>query len=358
MLTAAKQGIERAGLVSMASVVVILVGLSHLLAVLSNLLIPLVVAIFIWFLLNALIHVVERIKIRGIGLPRFLSATLSLVLVFGLLSLVINVVTTNLGQVAKEAPFYQEKLVTMIEKAYAYFDVEEPPTLDRLIGQISFRDLIRGLAVSLTGIIGSAGLILVYVIFLFLEQGSFKAKIEALAGNPKRQKDWENIMRRMGADIRRYVGIKTLASLLTGVMSYLVMRVIGIDFPFFWAFLIFLLNFIPTIGSIIATAFPTIVSLVQFESFQMFLMTGLCLTSIQVTIGNFVEPRLMGDTLNLSPLVILFSLAYWSFSWGIFGAFLCVPLTVVVMIIFSNFGITRPIAILASRAGAVQTLEE
>lgn len=349
---------ERSTIIQIAGLVGIVVGLSYMISTFSHLLIPLVVAVFIWFLINALIHAVEGVRLRGHSLPRFVSATIAIGLIIGTLISVINLVTTNLALVVGEAPFYQEQLIKLIEKSYAHFGMEEPPTIERIIGQVNFRTLARDLAFGVTAIIGNAGLILVYVIFLFLEQNSFAVKLKALAGREDRHREWKTVIRRMGADIRRYIGIKTLVSLLTGVLSYIVIRLVGIDFPFFWAFLIFLLNYIPTIGSIIATVFPTVVSLIQFEDFEVFVATGLSLTTIQVVIGNIIEPRLMGNTLNLSPLVILLSLAYWSYTWGVFGAFLCVPLTVVVMIVLSNFSFTRPIVLVASRDGIPTRLIE
>ncbi len=349
---------EQGTIIQIAGIVGIVVGLSYMISTFSNLLIPLVVAVFVWFLINALIHAVEGVRIRGRRLPRLVSASIAIALIIGTLISVVNLVTTNIAMVVREAPFYQEQLIKLIGKAYEHFGMEEPPSLERIIGQFNFRTLARDLAFGVTAIIGNAGLIMVYVIFLFLEQSSFTGKLKALSGREDRQREWESVIDRMGADIRRYIGIKTLVSLLTGVVSYIVIKMVGIDFPFFWAFLIFLLNYIPTIGSIIATTFPTLVSLIQFEDLEIFAVTGISLTTIQVVIGNIIEPRLMGNTLNLSPLVILLSLAYWSYTWGVFGAFLCVPLTVVVMIVLSNFRLTRPIALIASRDGIPTRLIE
>jgi predicted PurR-regulated permease PerM len=126
---------------------------------------------------------------------------------------------------------------------------------------------------------------------------------------------------------------------------------VGVDFASFWAVLIFLLNFIPTIGSIIATAFPSLLALVQFETAGPFFITISILTAIQFSIGSLIEPKLMGNRLNLSPLVILLSLGLWGSIWGIPGMFLCVPITVIIMIICAYFPETRPIAVALSGNG-------
>jgi len=131
-------------------------------------------------------------------------------------------------------------------------------------------------------------------------------------------------------------------------MSYLVMWLFDLDFALFWAMLIFLLNFIPNIGSFIAVCFPLILSLVQYESYYPFFFLLIVLSSIQILMGNIIEPRFMGNRLNLSPLVIIMALGFWGTLWGIIGMLLCVPIMVIVNIILSKFPSTRPIAILLS----------
>ena len=151
-----------------------------------------------------------------------------------------------------------------------------------------------------------------------------------------------------------YVGIKTLVSLMTSLFSYLVMRLIGLDFAEFWAFLIFILNFIPFIGSIIATILPATLALIQFTTFTPFFIVAGGVTLVQFIVANLIEPRLMGHSLNLSPLVIFLSLALWGALWGIAGMFLCVPLTVIIVIVLSYFPQTRPIAIVLSKDGRMR----
>ena len=153
--------------------------------------------------------------------------------------------------------------------------------------------------------------------------------------------------------MRGYVAIKTLVSLMTAGCSWVVMALIGIDFAGFWAVLIFALNFIPYVGSIIAVAFPVTLALVQFGSIAAALWALLALTAIQVVFGHLLETRLMGRTLNLSPVVIMLSLVTWGMMWGIVGAVLCVPITVIIVIVLAQFDTTRPLAILLSEDGEV-----
>ena len=123
--------------------------------------------------------------------------------------------------------------------------------------------------------------------------------------------------------------------------------------PVFWAFLIFLLNFIPTIGSLIATTFPAVFALLQFGEFSYLVMVLVFVGLIQVAVGNVLEPKLMGNSLNISPLVAILSLTFWGAIWGVTGMFLSVPITVILVIIFSHFESTRPVAIMLSEKGKV-----
>ena len=150
-----------------------------------------------------------------------------------------------------------------------------------------------------------------------------------------------------------YLTIKTLASFGTAMISYFVLQIIGVDFAAFWALLIFLLNYIPTVGSIIAVVFPFLFAFIQFDTVYPAFIVGILLVGIQFVMGNVVEPKMQGQSLNLSPLVIVLSLVFWGKIWGIAGAFLCVPIMVIINIILSRFPTTRPIAILLSANGKI-----
>lgn len=128
---------------------------------------------------------------------------------------------------------------------------------------------------------------------------------------------------------------------------------IGVDAPLFWAFLIFILNFIPTIGSLIATIFPAFFAVLQFGEFTPGILVLAIVGAIQLIVGNLVEPRVMGNTLNISPLVVFLTLSLWGVMWGVLGMLLSVPITVIIIIIMSEFPETRPIAILLSQKGNI-----
>ena len=152
-------------------------------------------------------------------------------------------------------------------------------------------------------------------------------------------------------DINRYLRIKTFVSILTGLLSYFVLAGFGVRHAEFWGILIFLLNYIPTIGSLIAVVLTLLVVSIQFTSLASLAVLGVMLVAIQLVIGNFLEPALTSATLNLSPIVILLSLAFWGEIWGIIGMFLCVPLMTILNIVLSQFEGARPIAVLLTADG-------
>jgi predicted PurR-regulated permease PerM len=341
-------------LIQAAAVAIIITFVFAILTLGKDLIIPMVLAIFIWYLINILADGILRLRVRGIGVPRFIAFLLALVVIFGSLVLFGNLISTSINNVIRTVPVYQENIDALLDRGARWMGLDESPQLNQLIHQIDFTRIIQNLGFTLAGFIGNAGLILVYTLFIFLEQKCFLPKIDRMTGSGHQQTKVRRIMRQIYDDTKTYIGIKTFTSLLTGFVSYWIMASVGLDFAIFWALIIFLFNYIPTIGSIIATFFPSILALVQFPSLGPFLVVVIGVVLTQVIVGNIVEPRLMGNTLNLSPLVILLSLALWGTVWGVPGAILCVPITVLLAIIFSNFQNTRAVAVLLSRDGEIR----
>jgi AI-2 transport protein TqsA len=337
--------------VAMAMIVIFLAF--YLLHIGQALLLPLVIAGTVAYLISILAHTICSLKVRSLSVPRPLAKCLALAIILVGLGFLVNLITVNIASVVKVAPEYQQNLETWIDRAYELFGFQNAPNLKEVLGQVDLMGYLQDFGGTVRALLSRTGIIIVYVIFLLLEQRTFSNKINALGVDPKRQKDAFDLLGKMRQDIRSYIGIKVLTSAATGVLSYAVLHLVGVDFASFWAVLIFLLNFIPTIGSIIATAFPSILTLVQFNTLGPFIVTASVLTSLQFCIGSLIEPKLMGNRLNLSPIVILLSLGLWGSIWGIPGMFLCVPITVIIMIVCSYFPSSRPIAILLSGDGNI-----
>lgn len=327
----------------------------YIMVVGRDLIVPFVISITIWHLINTLSGYYYKINIKNIRMPKILCFIAALFTMLLALNFLFNMIGDNITEVKEAAPLYQENLLKLSDRVFTLIGIEDQPNISQLISQINLTPLITNLAGTMAGIAGNAGLIIIYVLFIFLEQASFHSKLKALLKGTKQTERVETIISRISEKIETYVAIKTFVSLLTGGACYIVLVLNDVDYASFWAFIIFLLNYIPTVGSMLAVLFPALLSLVQFPTFTPFLIIITSLGCIQVLFGNILEPKLMGNSLNLSPLVVMLSLALWGSIWGIAGMFLSVPFTVILMIIFSEFPKTRPIAIILSQNGKIAT---
>ena len=325
-----------------------------ILIIARSLLIPLFIALFVWYFIHVLTVNFKKVSIKGRKLPDILCLLFALVTIFSFITIFFNIILSNINQVIAAAPVYQQKFVRLINIGVDVLELEEIPTVSEIVNKINLTKIVTSMAGALTSVAGNIGIILLYVMFILLERKSFDKKITALCSNNDQEMFIRKIIKRIDRDIRQYLVIKALLSVITAFFSYLIMAFMKVDFAVFWAIIIFIFNFIPTIGSILATIFPAVLALIQFEAFTPFAVITGGIMSVQFVIGNVIEPRLMGTTLNLSPLVILLSLAVWGSIWGITGMFIGVPLMAVLMIIMSHFSRTRPIAILLSQQGILK----
>jgi AI-2 transport protein TqsA len=264
-----------------------------------------------------------------------------------------DIITNNVNDVISASSRYQENLLNLFGKIDDYFHIKIMANLDAFVKSISVQGILVNIYGVFSTIMASAILIALYVVFLFVEQHYFTQKMSALFSNPKNRDLVDNIISHIVKDTQTYLGLKTLLSLITAISSWVIMKFVGLDFAEFWALLIFFLNFIPNIGAIVATAFPALLALIQFDTLLPFLIIISGIVSIQFVVGNIVEPRFLSKSLNLSPLIILIALTLWGSIWGILGMFLSVPITVMMMIIFAHFEVTRPFAVLLSQDGYI-----
>jgi predicted PurR-regulated permease PerM len=319
--------------------------------------VPLVMAVLAVYLVDILSRLIRKIRIAGHSVPNAISVILAFGIIFGLGLVLIEIVGQNARHVAAAAPKYQARLQQLQVKVFSRVGIEEPPELLQLVKEIDLRSVFTAVAKQVAGVLEDVTLIVIYGLFIMLERRFIPIKVQALFPDPDRRKNAIRIIRRVDRDIHTYLGVKTAVSFTSAVLSYILMRIVGLDFAEFWALLVFVLHFIPTIGVIVATVLPTLLAAVQFDDLGPFLVIGIGITAIAQLMGNVVEPNVMGETLNLSPLTVIISLIIWGSIWGIVGAFLCVPLTVILVIILSNFRATRWVAILLSKTGEVRSSE-
>jgi len=320
----------------------------------KDIFVPMVIAAVAVYLVNVLSRLVRGFSIAGRRLPMPICMIMSFVVIFGLGYLLFKIVAENALLVAEAAPEYQRRLIQLQRDFFTKIGINEPLEFREMIRSIDLQALFGTVASTLAGIFGMVSLVLLYSLFMLIELRFLSNKFEALVPDSKRRATLAMMMSRIDHDIRTYLGVKTVVSLITALISYIIMLMVGLKFAEFWALLVFILNFIPTIGSIVSTLLPTIFAAVHFTTLGPFLVVAIGITAVQQLMGNVLEPNLMGQTLNISPLVVFSSLIIWGSIWGVVGMFLCVPITVIIAMALANFENTRWVSVLLSKTGRVR----
>jgi AI-2 transport protein TqsA len=347
---------RRRRLLSAALIFGMVVATFFILSLGKHFFVPLVMAVLAVYLVDILSRSIRRLTILGHAVPSFLARILSFAIIFGLCFGLIDIVIHNAHDVAAKAQRYQvrlQQLQQLPSELFARVGFSEPPEMSDVIRTIDVRSLFTDVAKVGAGLLGDSVLVLIYGLFIILELRSLPQKVQALFPDVQRRASAIKVLRRIDHDIHTYLGVKTAVSFTTALLAYILMRIVGLDLAEFWALLVFVLHFIPTIGVIVATILPTLLAALQFDSLAPFLLIGIGITLIAQIMGNVVEPNIVGESLNLSPLAVIIALIVWGSLWGIVGAFLCVPLTVILGIVLANFQSTRWVSILLSKTGEI-----
>jgi predicted PurR-regulated permease PerM len=325
----------------------------YLLVAGRGLLLPFVLGLVLWYMIDALADAFEQPRIGRLRLPRPVALLAAVCVMGGLLWVVGRTIGRNISAVAAAAPNYERRLQILVNEAARLVGVEQAPTLGELFDRISLADTLSSLAAAAASVVSVAGIVLIYAGFLFFEQVRFRRKLVIILGAGGQQARVQAVLDRIDRDIRVYIRIKTTLAVATAAFAYTVMASVGVDFAAFWAVMVFFFYYIPTVGSILAIAAPAVLALVQFDHLTPFLIVLLVFGTIQIVTANVIEPTIMGRTLNLSPLVVIVSLVVWGTIWGVVGMFLCVPIMVVILIVLAQFKTTRPLAVLLSADGRI-----
>ncbi len=336
----------------MASWLIFIIGVMFLLIYLKGFFKPLIFSIVIWFLIRQLRNTIEKVKNYGIWCPRIFANTVSFVIVVLAIYFISLMLVVNIEAFVRDFDQYSANINNTLQEIEAVtgFDVLNPSTTFQ--GEAT-QKLLTSMAGSLSTFVGKFALVAIYVIFMMLESPHTSRKMDILLNQYSDNQSFSTVSSQIDALFKNYVAIKIFTSFLTGILSFIVLILIGVQLAAFWAFLIFLLNFIPSVGSLIATAFPSLFYVLQSGSVSGFFYVLAGVGLIQVFVGNFIEPKIMGDKLNLSPLAVIISLVFWGLIWGVIGMLLSVPLLAMQMIVFSQFKETRPIAVILSRTGHI-----
>lgn len=356
----------------------------------ARILAPFAMAVFVWLVMEGFARAIRR---PFPNLPGWLAYLFAVIIVVMSIVIFIGVIRGAVEEFVTKSADYERHINDIIEQVYTQLNLlapadaaaapgpvaapgeaipavpipnpeaamsAQPPTVAQLLSSnaTSIAQIAGNVASSL---VGDMVLVFIYVAFLIVSAGAFSKHLDEIFKRPKDR----TRARLIGQEIRRtmeqYLWVQTALSIVSTLLTYVTLLIIGLDNALFWAFVIFVLNFIPTVGSIIATILPTLFAVVQplsawpdwmpNDSLLCAVIVFLGVSVWQFLIGNFVAPRMQADSLNLSPLVVLLSLAVWGALWGPAGMFLSAPLTVMVMIVLGQVPGARWIAVLLSANG-------
>jgi len=315
--------------------------------------IPFIIAILIWFIVKKTRNLLDKNHIIEKYVPSWFKTILASFVIFLGIFTVGKILSSSIENLAESYSLYAENIDVISIRINEILNVDLSSELTNFIQNFDFASHLRGFFNSISELLSNMVMIIFYVIFIFIEESLIEHKIQLIFTKEKQYASVQSTLRKVDKSMSSYISLKSLISLTSTTLSYFILLAVGIESPLFWAFLIFMLNFIPSVGPIIGTLLPALFSLIQFGEFLPFLIILIGVGTVAMLVGSLIEPRIMGNTLNISALVAILSLALWGSIWGIIGMFLSVPITVAMIIVLSQFSSTRPIAILLSEKGGV-----
>jgi predicted PurR-regulated permease PerM len=317
-----------------------LVAAGVVLKYLQPVILPLVIAWFLSYIMNPTVEFMARKKV-----PRGLAIFIVLLIFFGICYLGAIFIFGRVSAFTEAFPKYQARFTEITGALHSKLDLKTNP-----LAQINWEKTVGRFLLTLSGslvsVISNLVMVIIFLIFLLGGKPYFKFKIKK-AFKQEQGDRFAQVLSSASSQITRYLAIQFLLSSATGVLIWVALAVIGVDFAATWGVLAFFLNFIPTVGSILASIPPIILALVQFyPGILPGIITLIVILGIQLLIGGGIGPKVMGDKLNLSSVVVLLSLAFWGWLWGIVGAILSIPIASAIKIVCENVDELRPVSVM------------
>ncbi len=315
-----------------------------ILKTLQSIFIPLIFATFLSFLFAPLIGFFKKKKV-----PTAITIIIMLITIILVFALAGGVIYAATNTFIGEFPRYQQKLGVMLEQFYdGIQDLGSNTNL--AIGELplfDFSELLKGTGFSVSRVLSSTMgtfidygiklfLTMIFLMFMVAGTGKLEQRLKSHFSEEDNVKTLATLLS-IQTQIQRYFFNKTLISLGTASVGMMFLLIFGVDFVIVTGILLFVLNFIPNIGSIIASIFPILISLTQYGFGWRTVLVAITMTLTQMVFANILEPKLMGEKLNLTPIMILISLIFWGWVWGITGMMLAVPITSAINIILKHF---------------------
>jgi predicted PurR-regulated permease PerM len=322
---------------------------------LRRILTPFALALFLMVIIDGLARVLEH---RIPRFPRKAALPLSMIITLLIFGGVVYVVASNASAFISQLLAYAPKLNGLIVKESEVLGVQPPQTIDDLYNRLNLPHYLSSVANAFKDIVAGGVFVFIYLIFLIVSRSTFEQKAHLLFATDESFEQARRTFVRIRTGVERYVFIQTLTGALLAVASWALMSLVGLSHAMFWAFLVFTCSFVPILGGAVAIFLPPVFAVLQFGDYTKAVILIAGAEAIHFFVGNFVSPRMQGVTLNVDPIVVVLSLAFWGAIWGVPGAFLSTPLTVVAIVILIQFPNTRWIAIMLSRDGDPESYSE
>ncbi|MDR1071814.1 MAG: AI-2E family transporter [Rickettsiales bacterium] len=307
------------------------------------LLLPIITAAFFWYLINAIAEYYRQVVRSEIASKLLAVASLA-----GILYMFVALIQPMLVQLYGKMPEISAGVEKMLADASEFLGIEMS-----FSDLPSFQEMVSVIGSSIASVGAAFGMIMIYMIFIFIEQNTFPKKLRALFPVKKQFTKASFILNSIDAHMKKYIFVKTGISLATAVCIYAGLVQLGVEFAGVWAFFTFILNYIPTFGSIASTVLPMIYVFAMSGDIRVPIIIAIESVVVNLIFGNILDPKLTGKSLNLSALAILINLVFWGMLWGSIGMFFSVPILVMIYVVAAQFDRTRPFAILLSADGDI-----
>ena len=305
---------------------------------------PFILAIFISYVVDPIIAFLLRLKV-----PKAAAVVLILLGAFVILSVIGIVVYTSGKTLAAELPRFEQRLTGLtgwLEKAVGGIPLKQQvASYFEKVNLQSAASFVIGALGPVLGLLGKLFLLFLFLAVIVFGRGRITVKVRKSL-SPERVAQVMEALEKINSQVRKYLVIKTVLSLINGLMVWAVLSLFGVHFALLLGFLAFLLNYIPNVGSVVAAVLRVGFALFQFGTIWTPLWILVITVGADNLLGNMIEPRMMGKGLGLSPLVLIFSLVFWGWLWGIPGMVMAVPLVAVIKIVCQNVPSLRPFAVL------------
>lgn len=316
---------------------------------LRGILTPLALAAFLLIMMDGFARVLDR---RIPGLPSKAAMPVAITLVLLALVLSVYIVADNINSFVNDTNEYVPRLNARLNDFASRIGLaEEAPTIQSLIGRLSPGRIVTGVARGVQSFASDSIFVLIYLGFLIATRRGFSRKVRALFPDPNDRREASEVFEGVRHGVETYLWVQTVTGAMIAFASYLLMAFMGESNAMFWAFFIFITGYVPIVGAAVGTIAPGLFAFVEFTTLWQPLVILVGLQAINFFVGNVIYPRMQGDSLNLDPVVVLLALAFWGGLWGLPGAFLSTPLTVMAMVVLAQFKGSRWIAVLISNNG-------